>query len=710
MLSRLWNNDQPSISSQNDDETYRQLRRNIISESSRRSYNNSSARFMTFMCETKPEKVHQPWLDIIQQRGNTTEIHRELFQNTSRPDLIPLKFNLISDRDFVEWADTLTNKDGGPLGKSALAAHRSAFLNMFRDYDQNMSERNKTLMSEVLKGMERKRRRQLGIDGGRLKTGKDPLSFEAYSYLCGVITRRPEPQGTFAKCFLTICWNLMARSQNALSIHINHVEWVEDSLGIYYAHQKNDQAGDRPDEARHVYANPKNPQICPILALGIYWMVYEFPIVNGELLDGNLFPGDKQYSRFTKYLSKLMHEESLQRDFRDLGIDVDSIGTHSLRKGASTFCTSGTTACPSVTAVHLRAGWSLGGVQDRYLRYEAAGDQYVGRTVTGLPSGSEDFALLPPRFIDRAVGSRAVDEYLPLLPQHLRHAGQYVLASVIYHRDWLRNNLDPRHRLLRSPLFMGTDLLDSLGTRIVCDLESPDSNIKATGIPPHVMIFSRIAHMEKEVQSLKSAVDENPEKTRSLLMHDFDERAIGAGTVTRHGLREMLDDVLQTRIDPLLRLPIGTNSINGGTSNLHNTRSLNDMLVRSVNFSLPDSFRLVSGTPLLAFHHWCCPDESAGVPALRVLSPTHIINKKTRKRFHELNWLMMKLENSAKEKGIWDENPTAEHVNIMYGCCSDVIAVPERTGTGRKRRTGQLTWHRTMELVKEKEKALMSAM
>lgn len=47
-----------------------------------------------------------------------------------------------------------------------------------------------------------------------------------------------------------------------------------------------------------------------------------------------------------------------------------------MRKGASTFCASGSTACPSAIAVHLRAGWALGGVQDTYLRYQEAGDRY----------------------------------------------------------------------------------------------------------------------------------------------------------------------------------------------------------------------------------------------------------------------------------------------------------------------------------------------
>ena len=57
---------------------------------------------------------------------------------------------------------------------------------------------------------------------------------------------------------------------NAAGISISHLEWREDALGVFFAHMKNDQTGERPRDPRHVYANPMMPEISPILALGIY--------------------------------------------------------------------------------------------------------------------------------------------------------------------------------------------------------------------------------------------------------------------------------------------------------------------------------------------------------------------------------------------------------------------------------------------------------
>ncbi|KAG6958584.1 hypothetical protein JG688_00010452, partial [Phytophthora aleatoria] len=60
----------------------------------------------------------------------------------------------------------------------------------------------------------------------------------------------------------------------------------------------------------------------------------------------------------------------------------------------------GSTGGPSIVRICLHCGWSLGGVQDRYFRYESAGDQYLGRVVAGLPLNSSAFATLPPHFAD----------------------------------------------------------------------------------------------------------------------------------------------------------------------------------------------------------------------------------------------------------------------------------------------------------------------
>ena len=51
-----------------------------------------------------------------------------------------------------------------------------------------------------------------------------------------------------------------------------------------------------------------------------------------------------------------------------------------------------------MSSICLQACWSMGLVKDRYIHYEKAGDQFFGRSVTGISSLSKEFAILPAYF------------------------------------------------------------------------------------------------------------------------------------------------------------------------------------------------------------------------------------------------------------------------------------------------------------------------
>jgi hypothetical protein len=109
-----------------------------------------------------------------------------------------------------------------------------------------------------------------------------------------------------------------------------------------------------------------------------------------------LFP-EASYERFRKYLELTVRKHAL--DLNRTSLDAADIGVHSIRKGAATYCCSGTTMAPSIAAVcNCRAGWSMGQVKDIYIRYETASDHYVDRIVAGLDVLSEAIAVSPPHF------------------------------------------------------------------------------------------------------------------------------------------------------------------------------------------------------------------------------------------------------------------------------------------------------------------------
>ena len=86
---------------------------------------------------------------------------------------------------------------------------------------------------------------------------------------------------------------------------------------------KNDQGGDRKQEPRHVYSNPLDPVVCPVLSLAIYFSIFN---ISGTK-DSALFPGFNQYKRFSKYLEKLCvkYEFEIKNDY---GVDISEIMYH----------------------------------------------------------------------------------------------------------------------------------------------------------------------------------------------------------------------------------------------------------------------------------------------------------------------------------------------------------------------------------------------
>ena len=125
-------------------------------------------------------------------------------------------------------------------------------------------------------------------------------------------------------------------------------------------------------------------------------------------------------------------------------MDVKDIGSHSIWKGAATYVSSGATCFPPQVATNVRAGWTMGVVQDTYLWYEAAGDQYVGRVVSRLPICSSKFSILPPQF-DCCISDidHITSTCFPNIPGCMKYACWYLAASLLYHYDFLKQFVTP---------------------------------------------------------------------------------------------------------------------------------------------------------------------------------------------------------------------------------------------------------------------------
>jgi hypothetical protein len=161
-------------------------------------------------------------------------------------------------------------------------------------------------------------------------------------------------------------------------------------------------------------------------------------------------------NRFGSWLTAFIGIVSVAAVLLELGLEKLQIGTHSFRKGVATFLSS-MVGGPSPIAIYLRAGWSLGPVQSRYILEGQGGDQLCGRAATGLTMTSTEFARLPPHFNASGGSILTVEEWEDIVPgftnyfpSHFRPVIPFLLASLIFHKEWLVETLPAQHPLFNS--------------------------------------------------------------------------------------------------------------------------------------------------------------------------------------------------------------------------------------------------------------------
>jgi hypothetical protein len=230
------------------------------------------------------------------------------------PNRPPIKFNELKAEDFMLWVVSLKKKDGSKPGRSAYSTHRAALFNLFRDYKVRMSQELEIELANHYRGLKRTAASSAAAGNGEVKSGKSALEFSLYRFFGTQMLKNStarQHEYIFSRLFMLLCWNLICRSVNVVKVCYSHIEWIEDSLCIYFAHQKCDQSGERPKDPRHIYANPVMPEICPALSLGIYLLC--FPPTNSNVKQ--LFPGAAQYDHYRKVFTKFLNLPSVSSDW-----------------------------------------------------------------------------------------------------------------------------------------------------------------------------------------------------------------------------------------------------------------------------------------------------------------------------------------------------------------------------------------------------------
>jgi hypothetical protein len=269
--------------------------------------------------------------------------------------------------------------------------------------------------------------------------------------------------------------------------------------------------------------------------------------------------GGSQNKRFCKMLKQVLN--SLDPVVLvQLGIDnAEYIGSHSNRKGAASYCLS-MVGGPSVVQVYLRARWSLGKVQDRYIFQGEGGDQVTGRVVCGLPYNDKEFSTLPPHFPFELLQQLTDHDWNSILPSYstfpscFKQTIPFLLASLVHHEPWMRQNFPPTHPIFSSILFSGNYLETLLlrGKALVGEGRCPKTQLLATGIPQHLAIVNQLVEASRQSfdqgEQLKNAMEFMSEELPNKVVQEvLNHCAVqGAVAITKDDLTNALKGLMAT--------------------------------------------------------------------------------------------------------------------------------------------------------------------
>jgi hypothetical protein len=460
---------------------------------------------------------------------------------------------------------------------------------------------------------------------------------------------------------------------------------------------------------RHVYANPIQPAICSVLALAVYIFCKPFRNPTDRAL---LFDGTRCEKLFSDSLATVINGLS-EGDKILLGAKPEDIGTHSNRKGASTYALS-VIGGPSPVTVFIRAGWSIGDVKDRYIHSGDGNDQLAGRVLAGLPITDSCFGILPPHFKSMDL-EFSWNELLPgyeNYPESFKTCLPFLLASIVYHEEWLRAHLHASHPLFLQRIFSG-GYMSRLKNLVVtgCGMDQ-DSGIIATGIPHHILLAERIRSVEEVMEvvvkrklddmsgQFEVQLEQLPTKLSSKLREDFTIE--GAVPLTRHDMEEM--------IQSLRRDVIAINSfhVEQQQSIIAVQTNEPDFLTFTWNGRLhpvPEGFRFpITVDVKTLWELWWYGDKPKRIRPYRHIKSFDLVGNKDVSAFCKAKKVINSIEAIGRRKGVFSGTSLGEmsKVDNDRGFSVSFVHLLEVLGRGKSVGEGELSYITLYDLIQKK--------
>ena len=225
-------------------------------------------------------------------------------------------FEQLSDLMTSLTHKTLKHSNGEQMKvlHDTLKRYGTAVNNVWSDNHLPIPRTYQSLMKELLQ--EKKKKETYLKSTGELSDdcGREVMTFELYRALAWYFLQKGN---MFAHLFLILCWNMMVRNCNCDDVVFSNCCWTGDAFGISVKRAKTNQDGSKgwQSDVKHIYANPFMPEICPILAMAMYFVVY--PSIGVKPDDQCFFRGKSTQTAFNEDAGH--RNPSMVQDFHEDG-------------------------------------------------------------------------------------------------------------------------------------------------------------------------------------------------------------------------------------------------------------------------------------------------------------------------------------------------------------------------------------------------------
>ena len=260
-----------------------------------------------------------------------------------------------------------------------------------------------------------------------------------------------------------------------------------------------------------------------------------------------------------------------------------------------------------------------------------------------------------------------------------------LLASLIYHYDFLIDNLPPKHPLLSTVIFTDLALKTILSERLLSGLTSP--RMLATGIPPHVELLRQMQCNEQSILAV-------PELVLSGVREIVDENGLMAGHITRSYFETTLESTVTKTVE--LALVVANTTTTTANRCDSTAACYNDVLVYHWGgglHKLPETFEFPSVDVSTAWTLWWLGNPSQKLPPYRTIQTRDLSSSNQRKAFYEWRYIMDKMTQFYANTTGNELGKSSSAIDLVRSFeIAQGVLEPVRGSTSRKRkrRDGQL--------------------